>query len=125
MKLSTTVLATAGLLLGGTLAVELLGGSESTAAPAGRRAQLHRGRPGSPGRGTDPAVRLGGGRRPHPGPLSAQYSGGNAANMSLVTATALSELPPLTSNVANAMSPRYPTNQECEPPSTSASPVLP
>ncbi|MBF6573406.1 hypothetical protein [Nocardia farcinica] len=41
MKLSTTVLATAGLLLGGTLAVELLGGSESTAAPAGSAAAVH------------------------------------------------------------------------------------
>ncbi|MBF6071400.1 MULTISPECIES: hypothetical protein [Nocardia] len=41
MKLSTTVLATAGLLLGGTLAVELLGGSESTAAPAGSPAAVH------------------------------------------------------------------------------------
>src|SRR5580693_1432509 len=44
--------------------------------------------------------------------------------MNLVIRTAYSELPPATINEANARSPRYPANQECDPPGNSASPVF-
>ena len=45
--------------------------------------------------------------------------------MNLVIRTAYSELPPPTISEANARSPRYPANQECDPPGNSASPVFP
>src|ERR1700752_1048502 len=45
--------------------------------------------------------------------------------ITLVIRTANSELPPPTISAANARSPRYPANQECDPPGNSASPVFP
>src|SRR5246127_2702593 len=45
--------------------------------------------------------------------------------ITLVIRTAYSELPPPTISAANARPPRYPANQECDPPGNSASPVFP
>ncbi len=87
MKRSTTILATAGLILGGAAAIQVLdGGDAGTATPV-----------------VEPHGRI---ELTVSDIKCIQYPAGNAANISRVTATALSELPPFTSNVANAISPR-------------------
>lgn len=82
MKRSTLVLATAGMILTGAAAVQVLGGGDAAAAAEGITLQ------------PDSTLRV------------TQYPDGSAANISRVTATALSELPPFTSSVAKAISPR-------------------
>jgi hypothetical protein len=87
MKRSTTILATTGLILGGAATIQALDSGD-----AGRAAPVvaERSEPVQPSVST----------------LECQYPAGSAANISRVVATAWSELPPLTSSVANAISPR-------------------
>jgi hypothetical protein len=88
MKRSTTILATAGLILGGATAIQVLdSGDAGTAAPV---MEEHTGRVELSVSSSE----------------CTQYPAGSAANISRVTATAWSELPPRTSSVANAISPR-------------------